>query len=205
MRRDRLVDAQLSVAVNLGALALTAMISMAVIAVSGSDPFEAMRALWDGAFGGRAQLAGTLSKTIPLMLVALGWIVAYRARRVSIGFEGQILAGGSLATLVGLEFDSLPVVLHLPLAVLAGFVGGALWAGVAAFLWARRGVNEIISTLLLNLIAVQVVNWLVRGPFQEPTGTFPRSGAIDPGRAGLRFSIAPRSPGTSCSRSSPSS
>lgn len=171
----------LPVAVNLGALAITIAISMAVIAVSGSDPVEAMRALWDGAFGGRAQVAGTLSKMIPLMLVALGWIVAFRARRVSIGFEGQILVGGILATWVGLHLGHLPAGIHLPLAVLAGVVGGAAWAGIAAFLWARYSVHEILSTLLLNLIAVQVVSWLVRGPLQEPTGTFPRSGAILPG------------------------
>lgn len=179
MRRDRLTTGLLPLVLNLGALALAIAISMTVIAISGSDPVEAMRALWDGAFGGRAQIAGTLSKMIPLMLVALGWIVAYRARRVSIGFEGQILVGGIFATLVGLNFDSLPLLLHLPLAVVAGIVGGAAWAGIAAFLWARRGVNEIISTLLLNLIAVQIVNWLVRGPIQEATGTFPRSAPID--------------------------
>ncbi|MCC6338693.1 MAG: ABC transporter permease [Acidimicrobiia bacterium] len=180
MRRDQVTAALSPVLVNLGALLLTVAISMGVIAVSGNDPVAAMRALWDGAFGGRTQIAGTLSKMIPLMLVALGWIVAYRARRVSIGFEGQILAGGILATWVGLSFSSLPMVIHLPLAVLAGVVGGALWAGIAAVLWARRSVNEIISTLLLNLIAIQIVNWLVRGPFQESTGTFPRSGPIAP-------------------------
>lgn len=180
MRRDRLTASLLPAVINLGALALTVAISMAVIEVSGSDPVEAMRALWDGAFGGRAQLGGTLSKMIPLMLVALGWIVAYRARRVSIGFEGQILVGGILATLVGLNFEALPMLVHLPFAVVAGIVGGAAWAGVAAYLWARRGVNEIISTLLLNLIAVQIVNWLVRGPIQEVTGTFPRSRPLYP-------------------------
>lgn len=177
--RRRVTRAGLGIGVNLAALALAAVLSMGVIAFAGSDPIEALRAVWDGAFGGRPQVAGTLSKMIPLLLVALGWIVAYRARRVSIGFEGQILIGGACATAVGLEVD-LPVALHLAVAVIAGVAGGLVWAGIAAALWATRGVNEIISTLLLNLIAIEIISWLVRGPLQEPTGTFPRSGAIAP-------------------------
>lgn len=164
--------------INLVVLGLAIALSMVVIELSGSDSFAASRAMWDGAWGQRAAVGGTLSKTIPLLLVALGWIVAYGARRVNIGFEGQILIGGVFATWVGLKVTGLPMVVHLPLAVLAGIVGGGLWAGISAWLWARRGVNEIISTLLLNFVAIEIVSWLVRGPFQEPTGTFPRSGAI---------------------------
>ncbi len=170
----RMKSALMSILVNLTALITALAVSMVIIALSGAEALEAVRALWDGAFAGRAQVAGTLSKMIPLLLVSLGWIVAYSARRVSIGFEGQILIGGAFATWVGITL-SLPIGLHLFLAVLFGVVGGAIWAGIAAWLWARRNVNEIISTLLLNLIAIEVVSWLVRGPFQEATGTFPRS------------------------------
>lgn len=166
-----------SILINLAALIGALGISMLLIAMSGADATEAIRALWDGAFSGRAQIGGTLFKMIPLLLVALGWIVAYSARRVSIGFEGQILIGGVFATWVGVTL-SLPAGLHLPLAVLAGVAGGAIWVGIAAWLWARRNVNEIISTLLLNLIAIEIVSWLVRGPLQEVTGTFPRSKPI---------------------------
>lgn len=153
-------------------------ISFAVIALTGGDALEAARALYDGAFGSRAQVAGTLSKVIPLTLVALGWIVLFTTRRISIGFEGQILVGGIAATFVGLKLAGLATALHLPLALLAAVAAGALYAGIAAWLWARRGVNEIISTLMLNLIAIQLVSWLVRGPIQEPTRTFPRSATI---------------------------
>jgi len=166
-----------STLINLAALIGALAVSMLLIALSGADPAEAIRALWDGAFSGRAQIAGTLFKMIPLLLVALGWIVAYSARRVSIGFEGQILIGGVFGTWVGVTL-SLPAGLHLALAVVAGVVGGALWVGIAAWLWARRNVNEIISTLLLNLIAIEIVSWLVRGPLQEVSGTFPRSKPI---------------------------
>jgi general nucleoside transport system permease protein len=166
-------------AVSLGAAGLALLVSFGIIAVTGGDPQAAARALWDGAFGSRAQVAGTLSEMIPLVLVALGWIVAFSARRVNIGFEGQILVGGVFATWVALKL-SLPYPWHLALAVVAGVIGGALYVGIAAWLWAKRSVNEIIATLMLNFIAIQLVSWLVRGPFQEATRTFPRSAAIPP-------------------------
>ncbi|MCZ7529479.1 MAG: ABC transporter permease [Acidimicrobiia bacterium] len=175
---NRFKRAIASLGVSVFALVLALGFSMLIVALTGNDAGEAARAMWDGAFGNRAQIAGTLSKMIPLLLVALGWIVAYRAKRVNIGFEGQILAGGICATAMGLHFAGMPILIHLPLAVLAGVAGGAMWAGIAAWLWARRGVNEIISTLLLNFIAIEIVSWLVRGPLQESTKTFPRSGPI---------------------------
>jgi ABC-type uncharacterized transport system permease subunit len=166
----------LAIAVVTVALALA--VSMAVIAVTGGHARGAMVALLDGAFGSRGQVAGTIAKTIPLTLVALGWIVAFSARRINIGFEGQILAGGIVATVIGLKAEFLPAPLHLGAAVAGATLAGALYAGVAAWLWATRGVNEIISTLMLNFAAIQLVSWLVRGPLQEPTRTFPRSATI---------------------------
>src|SRR5207342_1657541 len=76
----------LGAAVSLLAAGLALLVSFGIIAVTGGDPHAAAQALWDGAFGGRAQVAGTLSEVIPLVLVALGWIVAFSARRVNIGF-----------------------------------------------------------------------------------------------------------------------
>jgi simple sugar transport system permease protein len=166
----------ISVTAAAGAIAL----SIVVIALSGIAPDAAIRALYDGAFGGQAQIGGTLAKTAVLILVSLGWIVAFSVRRVNIGLEGQILAGGILATIVGVSTNALPALIHLPLALAASAIGGAAWAGIAAVLWARRGVNEVISTLMLNLIAMRLVNWLVRGPLQEVTHTFPRSMPVAP-------------------------
>jgi ABC-type uncharacterized transport system permease subunit len=177
MRRGRIAQGFLSLGLSLAIALLAIATSMGVIALTGADAGQALRALYDGAFGSPSQIAGTLSKTIPLILVALGWILAFTARRINIGFEGQILAGGILATTAGLTLQ-LPAPLHLAVAVAAGIVGGAVYAGVAAWLWARRGVNEIISTLMLNFVAIQVVSWLVRGPLQEETNTFPRSRTI---------------------------
>ena len=174
---NRVSSALLAIAVSFGSAALALAVSYGIIAATGGDPNEAARALWDGAFGSRAQVAGTLSELIPLVLVALGWIVAFSARRINIGFEGQILVGGACATWVALNV-SLPHPLHLGLATAAGVLGGAAWVGIAAWLWAKRSVNEIISTLMLNFVAIQLISWLVRGPLQEETRGFPRSAAI---------------------------
>jgi general nucleoside transport system permease protein len=167
--------------VSIGAATVALALSFAIIALTGGPPGAAGRALYDGAFGSRSQIAGTLAKMIPLTLVAMGWILAFSVRRINIGFEGQILVGGVLATFVGLKIGTPPAPLHLALAVIAGVAAGAAYAGIAGWLWARRSVNEIISTLLLNLVAIQLVSWLVRGPLQEPTRTFPRSSDLPPG------------------------
>jgi len=164
-----------SVVGSLVAIALAMLVSMGVIAAFGGPPVDAVRNLWIGAFGSTRQVAGTLSYLTPLALVAIGWILVTSVGRISIGFDGQILAGGVMATYVGINLGSLPAYLHIPLALAAAMVGGAVWAGIAAWLWAARGVNEVISTLLLNFVAIKIVNWLVRGPFQEPTGGFPMS------------------------------
>lgn len=156
-------------------------IAMLIVALTGKDPAAAMEALWDGAFGSTSQIASTLNAMVPLVLVALGWIFAFRSKRVNVGLEGQMLIGGAASAAVALKLGGLPLAVHLPLAVLAGFLGGAAYAAIAAWMWARRGVNEIISTLMLNLIAVQAISWLVRGPLQIPgvdlaqTAPFPGS------------------------------
>jgi simple sugar transport system permease protein len=156
-------------------------IAMLIVAISGKSPSQALQALWDGAFGSTAQIASTVNAMVPLVLVALGWIFAFRGKRVNVGLEGQMLIGGAVSAAIALKLTGLPIVVHLSLAVAGGLVGGALYAGIAAWMWARRDVNEIVSTLMLNLIAVQVISWLVRAPLQIPgadlsqTAPFPDS------------------------------
>lgn len=168
------IELALSVAVAMVALA----IGFIFIAASGASFSEATEAFFDGAFGTRFNLGSTLSKTVSLVFVALGWIVVFRAGRFHVGFQGQILIGGLLVALVALKV-SLPAIVHLPLAVLAGMIGGTLYAGITAWLWAKRGVNEILSTLLLNLIAIQVISWVVRGPLQAAGSPLPQTALLD--------------------------
>lgn len=159
------MDVLLMTVVVLVALAIALIFIMAY----GVSPGHGISAFVDGAFGSQLNLAATLSNVTPLTLVALGWIVAYRSGRIHVGFPGQIMIGGIFCSIVALKVGPLPLAIHLPLTILAGAVGGGLYAWLAAVLWSRRGVNEILSTLLLNLLAAQILDWWVQGPFHDHT------------------------------------
>jgi general nucleoside transport system permease protein len=169
---EQLEDAARSIGVSAAAAAFAFLASLIIVALSGNSAADALQTFWDGAFGTKQAFAGTLTKMIPLSLVAVGWIVAFSAGRINVGFEGQILMGGAAACVVGLEITGLPAALHLPLGVLAGALGGAALGGAAAWLWARRGVNEVISTLILSFVAIQFVSWLIRHPLSRSEFSF---------------------------------
>jgi simple sugar transport system permease protein len=161
----------LSTAVAVVALAL----AMVVVAASGASATETLSAFFTGAFGGTNQIGSTLAKVVPLVLVALAWILVFSGGRFHVGFPGQMLIGGLLTAIVTVKVSGLPVALHVPLGVAAGMLGGGLYAAIVAWMWARRGVNEILSTLLLNLVAIQLLSWSVRGPLQQSAGILPQS------------------------------
>jgi len=173
---DSLRARLLRAGIEFGLSALVAFAALLVgllfIVASGVGPYRGAEALIDGAFGSDLNFAGTMNKMVPLTLVALGWILVFRAGRFHVGFPGQLLVGSLFVSIVAVKV-SLPGVLHLPLALLAGAFGGALFAGIAAWLWASRGVNEILSTLLLNLVAIQLLAWWVREPFHDATTPLP--------------------------------
>ena len=134
----------------------------------GANPFTGYRALFTGAFGSEQDLADTAVKAIPLLLVGSGICIAFRARVINIGGEGQIVAGALLATVTALAVPDLPSVVLVPLVLLAGIVGGGAWGAVPGALKAYLGVNEILTTIMLNIVAVQFMNYLLRGPLIDP-------------------------------------
>ena len=151
-----------------------------LIAIAGVNPVEAYTALFQGAFGSAYAAATSLNRAVPLILAGLGVAFAFRCGMWNIGAEGQIYIGGLCATLAGLYLAGLPVYIHLPLALLAGFLGGAAWSGIAGYLRARHNINEIISTIMMNYIAIYIVGAMVRGPIQEPPGFYPHSPEVAP-------------------------
>jgi general nucleoside transport system permease protein len=162
---------------KLGILAVCALggliVLCSIIWLAGASPAAVGVALWKGAFGSRYEIGETLVLSIPLVLTGLAVALSFRARLMNIGAEGQLLLGAIAATWLGTL--RLPAPVHLPLCLLAGAMAGALWSGLAALLKLGRGVQEVLSTLLLNFVAVQLVAWLVRGPLQEAAGQFPQS------------------------------
>ena len=157
-------DAFLPVLATLAAL-LVGAIMLLFLKV---NPIEAYKALWIGAFGTTNAFAETLVKATPLLLVALGICISFRGDVIPIGCEGQMIIGAILATWVGLTFTSLPGWLVIILAMLAGFLGGAIWGGIPGFLKAYFRVNEILSTVMMNAIAVQLMNFLLGGAMIDP-------------------------------------
>jgi simple sugar transport system permease protein len=155
-----------------------------VILLVGANPLLVAQALGEGAFGSPYKLANTLVQTVPLLLTGLSVAVAFRCQLFNIGAEGQLLVGAIAATWVGTL--PLPPAIHLPLLLIAGAMAGAVWAGIAAILKIGRGVQEVLSTLLLNFVAIQMVSWMVRGPLQEADRAFPQS---DPVAVPARFTL----------------
>ena len=165
----------------LAALAAVAAIVAAVallLLIGGYDVPRALGALWTGSVGSwYALTSATLVRAIPLMLTGCAIAVAFRAGVFNIGAEGQLLAGGAGATAVALMMPNAGT-LALVLALLVATVAGAGWAGIAAVLRERFGVLEVISTIMLNFVALYAVSFLVRGPLQEPTHAYPQSSSI---------------------------
>jgi simple sugar transport system permease protein len=145
----------------------------AVIMAAKASPIAVAVALFRGAFGSKDSLANTLVQTTPLLLTGLGVGLAFKGKLFNIGAEGQFLLGAVFTIWAGTQ--KLPAPLLLPLALAAGALGGALWAGLAAALKLWRGVQEVLSTLLLNFVAIQLVAWMVRGPLQEAVKQYPQS------------------------------
>lgn len=173
-RFERLFVFLVPLAAILSALAVVALIILAV----GESPIAAYKSLLTGAFGTGYDLANSLNRATPLILVGLGVAFAFRGGLLNIGGEGQIMMGGLFATVVGIYAQGLPAWLHIPLTLLAGFVGGALWGLVPGYFYAKYGTNIIITAILMNDIAIGIVSALVKGPLQEPPGHFPQSPMI---------------------------
>ena len=166
----RLTRSAVSLGVALGVTVVALALALVVVAAGGNSVSDTISAYYNGAFGDSDAINATISVMIPLILVALGWIVASSARQINLGLEGQILAGGTCATVVGVNFHDMPQALHLPLAVLAGALGGALWAAIPAVLYLTRNVSVLLSSFLLNFVAGLLVAYLVRGPLKDPAG-----------------------------------
>ena len=141
---------------------ITALVVGAVIMLlSGDDPIAAYRGLFSGAFGSARGWATTVRKTTPLILVGLSVAVAFKAGLFNIGASGQFIMGTVFAVAVGVNFEGLPAFIHLPLALGAGILGGALWGAIPGVLKVYTGAHEVIVTIMLNYVAALFAGWTV--------------------------------------------
>lgn len=143
-------------------------LSCVIFLLRGINPFYAFFRIFKGSFMSVFGLKETVMKAIPLLLISTGLVVAFRGRFWNIGAEGQFLMGATAATWVGLTFgDKIPYVVVVMF--LVGFICGAIWGIIPAYLKVKLGINEIISTLMFNYIAYQFVQYLVYGPMKGKT------------------------------------
>lgn len=161
---SRTVSALTPLLATLAALGVFAVILSAL----GANPLEAYAALVEGAVGSPNAIADTLVKATPLLLIGLGTCIAFRGGVVNIGGEGQLVVGAIAATLLGLTYPEAPGYVIIPLAMLMGFLAGGVWGAIPGALKAYFNVNEILSTIMMNQIAVQGMNFLLRDWMIDP-------------------------------------
>lgn len=148
---------------------------------------ESLRLLFDGSVGDRAGWSRTLVKATPLILAGLGMVVAWRAGMYNIGGEGQLIVGALLGASVARFASGLPgPVLNVAI-LLAGIVGGGAYAAFAGWLQVARGVQAVISTILLNFVAIQMLGWAVTGPLRRSEGGLPQTTPLPEAAMLLRF------------------
>jgi ABC-type uncharacterized transport system permease subunit len=152
------------------AMGAALLIGAVLLLLMGVNPLEAYASIITGVFGSKFGLAQSIIKATPLLLVGLGICIAFRASVINIGGEGQIILGALMATWFSLQFRTWPGLLLIPATLIMGFLAGAAWGFVPGILKARMGVNEILSTVMLNAIALQLMNLLLRGPLMDPEG-----------------------------------
>lgn len=170
-----------------GAVAAATLVAMLMLLwATGFDPGRGLPALWRGALGSPdAILSATLVRTIPLVLAGVGVAIALRAGVLNIGADGQLLAGATACVVVVSAGGATSAAWAVPALVLAA-AAGAMWSAIPAWLRLRRGTLEVVTTIMMNFVALQLVSFLVRGPLQEPTGIYPQSAMID---AGVRLPL----------------
>lgn len=158
---------------------VTLLLSALLILACGANPMEAFGLFFKGVFGNKASFAEIFVKACPLMLTGLGCAVAFRTGFFNIGAEGQFYVGAIAATMVALGLPQVPGGVRLMLCFVAAFVGGGIWAFLAAFLKTKWNISEIIVTIMLNYIVIYFLGYAVRGFLMDPSGNVPQSAKIE--------------------------
>ena len=179
MRFEPIANPTLARRLSLPALAIgaTILVAAALALLAGADPFAVLGQIVTGAVGSRFALLETLNRATPLIFTGLAVAVAFRARLWNIGAEAQLYAGAIMTVLLGTGALHAPLV--LPLSALAAIAAGALVLLGPVLLKVRLGVDEVVTTLLLNFVMLLLVSWLLEGPLRDPMGMgWPKSAPL---------------------------
>jgi len=146
---------------------LALLLGAVVLAVSGANPITAYVALFEGSFGSLGALGRTLEKATPLLFSGLAISFAFKAGLFNIGAQGQLLIGAIVAAGIGFGVDGLPAAIHIPLALLGGAIAGGVFGAVPGVLKVTTGANEVITTIMLNYIAINITDFLADGIWKD--------------------------------------
>ncbi len=175
MRRER-ASLTATIIAPLVALAIATLINLALYAVMGKSPADVFYAMLLEPFLSWASFSEVLLKMGPLLLIAQGLAIGFRAKVFNIGAEGQFILGAIFASAIPIYYPEATGGWIWPAMLLCGAIGGALWAAITAFWRVRLNANEILVSLMLSLVAAQVLNYLLLGPWKDPNGfNFPQS------------------------------
>lgn len=160
-----------SSAIPLAAIVLALLLGALILAVSGANPWQTYAALASGAFGSEQAIGRTLEKATPLIFSGLAVAFAFKAGLFNIGAQGQLLIGAITAAWLGFAITGLPAFIHAPLALLGGAAAGALYAAIPGALKTYTGAHEVITTIMLNFVAINITDFLADGPLKDPSPT----------------------------------
>ena len=160
-----------SLAAPVFALAVATVVGAILIALLGRNPLTVYQTLLEGGLSGWPNLSVTLQMTTPLLFTGLSVAIAFRAGIFNLGAEGQMLIGAMFAGVAGYTLTGLPMIVHLPLCILLGFLGGMLWASIPALLRVYLGVNELVVCLMLNPIALLLTGYISTRALKAPGPT----------------------------------
>lgn len=179
-----------TVGAPMGAVVLALLLGAGLMLIAGGNPFSGYRALINGAFGNSLAVGEVLAQATPLVIIGLGLALAFRAGVWNIGAEGQLFVGALTGGAVAIELPVKSGAVLIAAALIAGIIGGALWGLVVGVLRARWGVNEVITSLLLNYVGILLFQWAARRPLRDPAATNGISGKAVP-----QGSLLPNLPG----------
>lgn len=163
------------------------LILVVTLAVFGLPLGESLRLILDGAVGDKFGIARTLIAATPLILASLGIVIAWRAGMYNIGGEGQYIVGGLTGALIASHLRDVGPQFLTAMILFGGIAGGAAYGALAGWLHVHRGVQVVISTILMNFIALQLLSWAVTGPLQEPNRALPQTASLPRSAMLMRF------------------
>ncbi|MCC7023350.1 MAG: ABC transporter permease [Thermomicrobiales bacterium] len=178
-RQPRLAAHFAPLLTSLAAVVAAMLLGGIFLAIRGKDPVAAFAMLFSRGLGTSYGISESLIRMAPLLIVSAGLVIALRAGVWNIGIDGQLLIGALFAGVTGSSLaGQIPPPLMWLAAALAGIIGGLLWALVPGLLRVRWGLNEIITTLMMNYVAINVTSWLVKGPVKDPSVVPPQTRLI---------------------------